>query len=492
MLDTSKMEPTNGYLQGDSCCVDESLRELPAEYKKRISQGFYSLNIEQINYRITGDSFYVSKKMDGHLQLIVFDGEHVFMMGRRGIIRTGLPCLEETKSILVDKGVTSIIAAAELYMQKDDRSRVYDVIAALSHEEMVETLGLAFFEILELQGQSLKTVPYETIYNKLAEIFPETGLAHVVETRIVKSKADIHYLFGKWVEEESHEGLVVRGGDMPFMYKIKPKHTFDVVIVGYVEGVNDRKGMVKSLLFAFMREPGIYQIAGKVGNNLSEDERKQFLDTLSQKHVDSTYIETDNEGIAFHMVSPEIVIEVGCNDIMTENTYSEALVNNLVKFGDGKYSLYNSIPGVRFIYPVFERIRDDKSNNIDDIRFSQLTDLVYLSENILNPEQLPPSKLLFREVYTKNTKDKVMIQKFITWKTNKETVDSRYPAYVMYYTNFSSGRKEPLQNDVRVSNSEAQIMEITEQFIKSNIKKGWELVDSVANFSGYTTLVRPT
>jgi len=473
--DVSKMQETNGYLQGDLECVDESLRELPFEYKKRLGRSFYAINSQEISSRISGANFHVSKKIDGHLQLIVYNGKQIFMIGRSGTVRTGLSCLEEAKSLLAEKKVSSIIAGAELYMQKEgERSRVYDVIAALSDEKLADTLGIAFFDIVETDGQTLRTASYEVIFSKLSEIFPKTGKAHIVETEIAKSKKDIRELSDRWIEDQGAEGLVVRG-DMPFIYKIKPKHTFDAIIVGYVEGINEHKRKIKTMLFAFMREPGIYHVVGKVGNYLSENERKQFFDILSQTHVASRYIETDNQGVAFRFVQPRVVIEVGCNDIMTENTYGKALLNNVIKFDENRYSLYNTVPGLRFIHPMVERIREDKSNTPEDIRFSQITDMVYLAEEDFTPEELPESTMLFREVYKKTAKDKIMVQKFVVFRTNKEKVDTRYPGYVMYHTNFSSKRKDPLQKDIRVSGSETQIMEITKQFIKSNIKKGWVL-----------------
>lgn len=70
-----------------------------------------------------------------------------------------------------------------------------------------------------------------------------------------------------------------------------------------------------------------------------------------------------------------------------------------------------------------------------------------------------------------------MVQKFLVWKTNKETLDSRYPAYVMHYTNFSSQRKTPLEREVRISNSEEQIMALVKDFIAANVKSGWNLVN---------------
>ena len=69
--------------------------------------------------------------------------------------------------------------------------------------------------------------------------------------------------------------------------------------------------------------------------------------------------------------------------------------------------------------------------------------------------------------------DKVMLQKFLIWKTNKEQ-SGKFPAYVFYYTDYSSGRKEFLKRDLRVSGSEQQIRAIMDEFISANIKKGWQ------------------
>ena len=86
-----------------------------------------------------------------------------------------------------------------------------------------------------------------------------------------------------------------------------------------------------------------------------------------------------------------------------------------------------------------------------------------------------PSKLLERHVYKKVSGDKVMLHKFLLWKTNKEQT-GRYPAYVVYHTDFSSGRKEMIKRDMAYSNDEKQIREILAAEIADNVKKGWEEV----------------
>lgn len=65
-----------------------------------------------------------------------------------------------------------------------------------------------------------------------------------------------------------------------------------------------------------------------------------------------------------------------------------------------------------------------------------------------------------------------MVMKFLVWKTNKEH-EGNYPAYVFTYTNFSASRAEPLALEVRVSNSEAQIMGFYRDYAAKNVKTGW-------------------
>lgn len=81
--------------------------------------------------------------------------------------------------------------------------------------------------------------------------------------------------------------------------------------------------------------------------------------------------------------------------------------------------------------------------------------------------------LVARRVFKKVAKDKVMLHKFLVWKSNKEATGN-YPAYVFYHTDYSSSRKELIKRDMAVSSSQEQIMSIFDAEIADNIKKGWE------------------
>ena len=124
-------------------------------------------------------------------------------------------------------------------------------------------------------------------------------------------------------------------------------------------------------------------------------------------------------------------------------------------------------------YIASSRERADKSPSISDLRLSQLTDLCPFEEPEGGAIALEKSVLVARRVFKKVAKDKVMLHKFLVWKSNKEA-SGDYPAYVFYHTDYSSSRKELIKRDMAFSSSREQIMNILEAEIADNIKKGWE------------------
>lgn len=259
------------------------------------------------------------------------------------------------------------------------------------------------------------------------------------------------------------------------MFKLKPRHSADVVVVGYSEGIDDAKGQIRSMLLAMMPEEGKFQIIGKTGNGFSDEMRKEILERLKPMKMNSQYIETDSNHAAFHMVRPEIILEVNFNDVIIENSTS-LITNPILEIKDEQYKLSKFTPGFSIIFPVFERFRDDKSVNTTDLRLSQVTDFVYITPVENEVIETAESTIMAREVYMKEQKGKLMVQKFMWWKTNKEKLND-YPKYVFCYTNYSSDRKDPLAREVNVSDSEEQIKKIFDTYKEDNVKKGWELVE---------------
>ena len=468
-----KLKKSKGYLEGSLDAVDALTSVIASNYKKRVCKSFIAISPDQIDSRLSGEDFYVTKKLDGEMNIIFFDGSNTFIINTGGKVRAGIPCIEEVGQRLKAAGLRSAIIPAELYVEeKDGRTRVFDVLSSLSKEDLIETLNLAPFDVLEINGQPFVADNFEQTYEKLSELFLNSNKVKPVPFRKLSSKSEIKDLFEDWVVAQKAEGLVIRS-NLPLIYKLKPKHNMDVVIVGYTEASGELKGQIRTLLLAMMTSENCYQIVGKTGNGFTDNERSEFYEKLSKMHIDSEYIETDSNHVAFHMIRPEIVIEISINDILTDAN-TNGITNHVLEISNNTYKLTNTVPGISFIYPVFERIRTDKQACVEHVRFSQASDLVYIPDtDSCNAVELPKSEVLLREVYKKLVKDKLMVIKFMVWKTNKEVIDDSYPAYVMHYTNFSSDRKDPLQREVRISNNKDQIMTIAQEYIDANVKKGW-------------------
>jgi hypothetical protein len=474
MINKTLLKNNKGFFTGNESCVVKEVLNKALNYKKRIAGAYSALNREQIGNFLPDTEFIITRKIDGELQVLFYNGEDVFSVNGYGNVKYGLPCFEELKENLKAKGVKKAVLAGELHVDETDgRKRIYDLLKELGQDGNKELIHLTLFDLIELEDKPVSSENYKEIVEQLSGFVGKGNKVHVVTIKEGKNRDDLKSIFDSYIADNS-EGIVVRGA-FPRVYKIKPKYTIDAAVVGFSE--SEEKGKVRSILLALMNEDGTFQIVGKAGSGFNDEMRVMFYNQLSKSTVDSSFIETDSNNVAFHMVRPEMVVEVGCNDIITELS-SEPVTNAVVEFKDDKYCFHSMMYGGTLLFPVLERIREDKKVNPVDIRWKQVELLVVI--NHIPTEQslanLPKSEVISREVYRKEMKGKILVQKFVILKTNKEKVDKRFPAYVFHYTNFSPDRKDPLDKDVRISNDLDQINEIKSQYLDECIKKGWEKV----------------
>ncbi len=417
--------------------------------------------------------------------MIVYEKGITVTINRSGRVRLGIACIEEAGKILSAHGIQQAIIPAEIYVDDGTkRTRVNDLLTALADKNKTGTLKLAAFDILEIDHAPFRPVNYTVTHKKLVELLTGAEKVHPVEMETARSKEDVKKLYSKWVEKEGPDGLVVYS-ELPFIFKIKPRHNLDLVVIGFTEGTGNQQGQARTLLLAFIPKPGYFQVAGKIGGGMPVEMKKKLFKQFSALIIDSDYIETDSNHVAFHMIRPEIVIEISINDVLYEGSTGEVKQNSVLEISRDRYRLHSTVDGVSFIAPLFERIRTDKKADADDVRLSQLDNFAYLDAKptTVQPKQLPQSELLLREVYIKELGNKVMVQKYLVWKTNKEKW-YEYPAYVCHYTNFSSERQQPLQREVYISDSEEQIFELQRQAVEANVKKGWIKVEPVVVKAG--------
>ena len=273
------------------------------------------------------------------------------------------------------------------------------------------------------------------------------------------------------MNNQNQEGLIVKGFNGP-IFKIKPKLTFDFVILGYSLGYSQNFTLLKEFLFGLITPENNYLIVGKVSGGFSIDQRETLVKQLEPLKVTSNIIEASGSKIPFTFIKPELVVEIEAVDIINKN--SEQLIQkSVLKFEDNCYKKTLNSPSVSLISPVFCGIREDKKVSSDQVGLSQVTRLIELADVKDVAIEKTPSTLIKKEVYVKVTKGIQTVKKFFIWKTNSDL--ETYPSYVFYKIDYSPTRADKLTRDIKVSNNEKQIHEIFTSEIESNIKKGWDL-----------------
>lgn len=468
-----KLKMRNGYWEGSSDAIDKTSASKAAGYKKDFLKKFIAISPQQIDKRLGDTRYWVTRKYDGEYANLFYDGTQAVIVNRSGRVRSGIPCIDEAIAILKKSGISQAIIPAELYVyDSKKKTRVNDLANALSNEKKLGTLRLACFDLLELDGE-YKPDNYGETLEELDRLLTDGQLIHPVDWSIARNNNEVKKLFDKWVVNEGSEGVVVHS-DIPFVWKIKPRHSVDAIVIGFTEGTGDAKGQVRTMLLALMPEEGKYQVVTRIGGGLTEKQKRDLFAYFSPRVMASEFIETDSNHVAFQMVEPDKVIEFSVNDVRWESP-DGFIKNPVLEIVEGKYRLSETVNGISFVAPVIERFRDDKQADAGDARLSQIESISAFEPEELDKIAIPKlrnSELVFREVYTKTIGEKIMVLKFTGWKTNKEKT-GEWPAYVLHTTNFSSNRRQHLTRDVEITDDYDQLLELRNRAIEENIKKGW-------------------
>lgn len=465
-MDIVNLPNYRNYALGSAELVDVMYKHIGSDTKKTLRK-MIPLSGDAISSKCEDGISYVTKKMNGELAVVIYEDGICVVVNANDMAKAKLPTLEEAAEKLKKANITKAIFIAELYAIVDGVDKVSYVSNALSND--TSKLNLAFFDILEIDGNR-PNGDYGVIHAELNRVFGTSGTSHSVWMKKVSGKQEISDIFKTLCLDANAEGLVVRSASS-IVYKIKPKHSLDCVIVGYTSADNEH---IRNLLIALMDNNDRYHVIGKLGVGLDESLSRNLYSQLSASTCQSSYVDADGSKLGFRFVKPELVLEISVNDINNENLEG-TISNPLLSFG-GDYSLERFVAGISLTHSVIDRIRDDKKANKDEVSISQINDFIATDPESDNVE-LSNSTLVVRDVYVKTTKDKTAVQKFMVFQTNKSD-NKNFLSYMFFYTDFSEGRKDPLKTEIRVSDSKDQIMEIYKSYVSDNVKKGWNLIEN--------------
>lgn len=470
----------HGWLAPAQSLRDRDLQAILLRYRKAVAESFRALLPEELQAHLPEGPMHVSPKIDGELWFLILDCGEALLANPAGRLLLGdLPVLAEARRAAA-RAQGRTLLAGELYVTRDEgRARVGDIchIADGGAEAQVGRLHFAAFDLIR-GGDAQAAMPIAAYAEKLAvldRLLCGGERLHPVPTERALSAGQVAGLFEKHVQSGKYEGLVVRSDTR--ISKVKPSFTVDAAVIGYTEREEDR-AQVSSVALALMRSDGNLQYLGNCGS-MPDLQRVRFMQRLQGKEVRSNWRVSSSDGALFRFVRPEIVIECKAKDVQAETSTGQPIERMVLTFDpEGGYRAVRKLPCASLLFPVFERIRDDKGVNPTDIRLAQILDRTEVQDTQVGTPlvELPKSEVIRREVYTKTMKGTLMVRKLVVWRTNKASVDPKYPAFVAHWTDYSCGRKEPLQREVRLAPDEATIQAIALELLRDNVKRGWNKV----------------
>ncbi len=476
LFELSQATPVGpGTLSPAGSIRDSSLAKLVAGYKRTVASRYRAMLPGELDALPAGE-LWVSPKIDGQLWFLVVEGETHALVSPNGKVLAGpLPVLEEARRFVVPRARGRLVLAGELFaIRKGGRPRCGDLAQALGAGD-VPRLGFHAFDLLS-GGDADDEGPmpaYRQRLEAMQRLCAGGKRLQAIKTESCSGAERVRQLFAEWVEGGKGEGLVVRTDDFGRIYKIKDAFTIDAAVIGFTER-SDEHSQVRSLLLAVMKESGQFQVLGSCGNLGSGEQRRQLYEALAPAATSSTYSYASSSGALFKFVAPKIVVEVKVTDIQVEDSSGQPISRMVLSF-DERWTQVAPMPGVSILHPVLERVRDDKEICWRDIRAEQILERAYVDaiEGAAEKVERLKSELLRREVYRKETKGKTAVRKLLLWKTNKER-DPDWPAYVVHWTDYSPGRKEPLQRKVRLAPTLEAATAIADGMVADGVKRGWK------------------
>lgn len=450
-----------------------NLESIAKKYKSTVAAKYRPLKPEEI-ISITSGKNFVSKKIDGELWMAHIDEEGATLFSKGGrFIREG-EIIESLKGCLPNN-VKNLILAGELYVKKDSRERVGDVAKAISAKDF-KNLYFVIFDLVKIEGKLLPLI-YEKRLEEIQSIFKQSRKnIEVVETKEISDKNAVKDFYEKSVKRENAEGIIIRTAS-EITYKVKPIVSIDALVVGFTNKVNET-GKVRSVLLGLKRKDDSVQLIGACGNflgSLREDLYKKFVPI----ECESKFRHSSSDGNLYRFVRPEIVLEIKSTEIQSEDSNANSIKRMVLDFKNNIWQPLAPTQCISLIHPVIIRERYDKLSDKTDVRISQIEsflDSKQMEEKIKQID-LPKSEVIERKVWTKEGKSGISIRKIITLKTSKSEIWEGWPEWIVFYSDYSSGRKSPLDKKLKTAQSREEANKIANNLIEANIKKGWVIKD---------------
>jgi ATP-dependent DNA ligase len=479
MFDRGKLTFTGRYgIASGGALTDPVLQSVAADFDNAVMRKIAGIAPADLNARCADDdsAVLVTTKYDGEGVFVYFeDGKDSFAFSPAGRVRLGFAALDELSQKLTRANVRKALLRCELVLADAPgaRSGVAEVIrVSFSAEpEALDRLKLVGLDLVMLDGRDLRTqqAQFAQTFEQLQTMLgsDSSQRCHAMEGEVIAARA-APAAFGKRLEAGA-EGIVLRRLNRAEAWKIKPHKTVDAVVIGFVEGEFEGQYGVTSLLTGLTYPlDGVevfMQTFVRVGSGLTDAERVAMLERVRPLKVAAPLAMTDSSGRQVQFIEPKLVAEIHGEDLLLSEAGKD-LKTQLLRWdaASQSYQFLGLSACPRLTFARFERLRDDKRWNDGGARIAQVTtlDKPALSERGGTPE----IRVLRREVYAKGE----LLRKLLV--IHKANADLPFP-YLVYWTDFSARRAEPLKVTTEVAATEARATALAERALAENLTKGF-------------------
>jgi DNA ligase-1 len=269
-----------------------------------------------------GAPAYVDVKLDGIRVQVHRNGEDVRIFTRSlDDITNRLPEIVES---VRDIPVTELVLDGEVLALRDDgRPEAFQLVASRTATRSADiggdlALRVFFFDLLHVDGRTLLDEPLTARVAELDRVVPPQLR---VEQALVSTASELTTAFDSAVAR-GFEGVVVKRPDAGYAagrrqaswIKVKPRHTFDLLVTGVEWGYGRREGWLSNIHLA-ARDPSSGEpiMLGKTFKGMTDE-----LLRWQTEHFSA--ISTRREGHVVY-VEPITVVEIACDGLQTSTRY---------------------------------------------------------------------------------------------------------------------------------------------------------------------------
>lgn len=262
----------------------------------------------------------VQAKLDGIRLQVHRSGEQVWLFTRN--LNDVTERLPGVCDIVRSFPVTNVVLDGELIGLAEDSPEMFQdtasTFSSAGDSARVE-LQVQFFDILHRDGVDLVDEALSVRLGHLAEVVEDRAVAG-----IVTEEADEAEAFARKTLDAGHEGVMVKSMTSEYAAgrrgktwrKVKPVHTYDLVVLGAEWGHGRRTGWLSNLHLG-ARDGDGFVMVGKTFKGLTDDLLRFQTEALGER-------ETHREGITV-FVRPELVVEIAIDGVQRSTTYPGGL-----------------------------------------------------------------------------------------------------------------------------------------------------------------------